>query len=78
MTQVLDFLGNLIARFSSRSFIVTFAVIFFIVQNPDLSVEQLVGLLGALGFITARAVSEDRVGGLPPLGTEIAPEEPKK
>lgn len=62
MQQVLGFLTDLIVRFSARSFVLTAVVIYLVVSRPDMSIEQIIALLGALGFITVRAVAEDRVG----------------
>jgi hypothetical protein len=59
--KVLEFVLNLLERASSRSFVVSVVVIYWVATHPELTIEQLVGLLGAVGFVTLRAVGEDRV-----------------
>jgi len=61
MQEIQDFLVSLIQRASSRSFVVSVAVLWFIATHPELSVEQLIGLLIGTGIVTSRAVIEDRV-----------------
>lgn len=78
MQDILLFLQNLVARFTARSFVLTFVVVYLVATRPDMSIEQIIALLGALGFTTARAIAEDRTAGVPPVGTEIAPEDPTK
>lgn len=76
MKELLQFLSDLIVRFTARSFVLTAVVIYLVATRPDMSVEQIVGLLSALGFLTVRSVAEDRVAVGPPIGTEISPNTP--
>lgn len=77
MQEIIAFITDLIERFSSRSFVVAATVMFYIARNPDITVEQLIGLLVGVGLVTARAVAEDNATVIPPIGTEIAPEKPE-
>lgn len=52
---------DLISRFTARSFVVTVVVLWFIATHPDVTVEQIVGLLTATGFLVGRSIAEDRV-----------------
>ena len=72
MKELLQFLSDLIARFTARSFVLTVVVVYLVATRPDMSIEQIVGLLSALGFLTVRSVAEDRVAAGPPIGTEIS------
>ena len=55
MKQVIEF----IERLTSRSFIVSVAVIFVIATRPEMSIEQIVGLLVGAGLVSVRAIAED-------------------
>jgi hypothetical protein len=52
-------LADFVSRITARSFMVSLAVIYiFVTQHP--TIEQTIGLLVTLGFVTARSIAEDR------------------
>jgi len=59
--QMTKFVLSLLSRATSRSFVVAVAVIWFIATHPEITVEQLIGLLVGAGIVNARAIAEDRV-----------------
>ena len=61
MDDITKFVLSLLSRATSRSFVVAVAVIFFIATHPEITVEQLIGLLVGAGIVSARAIAEDRV-----------------
>lgn len=84
--SLVDLIKDIFARFTSRKFIITFVVIYWVVTHPELTQEQLVFLLtstgvfnlieGASDFQKAKNTTNSHVS--PPAGSKIIPNEPNR
>ena len=60
MKDFKEFILDILKRASSRSFVVSVVVIYFIATHPELQVEQILGLLVGAGLVNMRAIAEDK------------------
>ena len=60
MDRFYEFILDLFKRLTSRSFVVSVTVVWFIASHPDVTVEQIVGLLVGAGLVNIRSIAAEK------------------